>query len=376
MRIVIITLGIYPLQTGGVELHSYHHLQKLLERGHEVVCFTKRRKWDNPAEASKSYPVHVIGFAAPILGPVSFLIGASIRLLAMRDNVDVVHVHYATYFLIPAYILRLLTGTPYISSCRGSDLIYGSRHPTWRRLQTFLLRRSSFVTGLSSQMNRILTEEYRLPEKQILTLPNVIDDEEIERISSVPYARRSSSKIVFLGNLKPVKDPMTTVRAFKLLTEKMADVELVLIGDGPTRTEILEFARENGIEKRVVLKGAIPHLDALRELSSADALVISSVSEGSPNVAVEAMALGVPIVATGVGGIMDLVINGRNGLLAPPKSPEKLADAMYRVLSNKCLAHSIIEEGRRKAEKLTWKNLILAYENLYKSAAQDSRGAC
>src|SRR5437899_8821127 len=96
----------------------------LLAKGDRVICITKKRAGDEFHESTSDYPVAALGSGSAIVGPFEFLILASLRLLRMRRQIQVVHVQYATYFLIPAYIFGLLTRRPFIASCWGSDLIY------------------------------------------------------------------------------------------------------------------------------------------------------------------------------------------------------------------------------------------------------------
>jgi glycosyltransferase involved in cell wall biosynthesis len=91
-------------------------------------------------------------------------------------------------------------------------------------------------------------------------------------------------------------------------------------------------------------------------------------SEGNPNVVIEAMALGIPVVGTSVGGLRDLVIQGETGMLVEPQSPKRLADALYTILNDSELAHSITVSAKRKVAKYTWATLTSAYESLYARA--------
>jgi glycosyltransferase involved in cell wall biosynthesis len=368
LKIAIVTLGIYPIHTGGVELHSWKLLAMLLAKGDKVICITKKRTGDEFHETTSEYPVVSLGSGSAIVGPFEFLVSASLRLLRMRRQIEVVHVQYATYFLIPAYFFGLLTGRPFIASCRGSDLIYWSRHWFWKRAQRFLLENAAYVSAVSSQMASILVDQYHLSPKKVVIIPNAVDEEEINRIPKDSPERSKLKRVIFLGNLRAVKDPLAAIEAFRLLNRSMKDTELLVVGDGPLKKQAMEYVRTTGISDSVVFKGMVSHSEALKLLNSSDALVISSLSEGNPNVVIEAMALGIPVVGTSVGGLRDLVIQGETGMLVEPQSPKRLADALYTILNDSELAHSITVSAKRKVAKYTWATLTSAYESLYARA--------
>ena len=332
-----------------------------------VICITKKRAGDEFHETTGDYPVASLGAGSAVVGPFEFLISASLSLLRMRRQVQVVHVQYATYFLIPAYIFGLLTGKPFIASCRGSDLIYWSRHWFWKHAQKFLLHNAAFVSAVSSQMASILINEYHLPPNKVVIIPNAVDEEEINRISKYRSEKSTMKRIIFLGNLRPVKDPLTAIEAFRLLNQSMKDTELLVVGDGPLRKQASEYVKTTRISDSVVFKGMVSHEEALKLLSSSDALLIS-LSEGYPNVVIEAMALGIPVVGTSVGGMRDLVIQGETGMLVEPRSPRRLADALYAILDDSELSHSITASAKHKVSQYTWETLTSAYESLYAKA--------
>jgi len=371
LRIAIVTLGIYPIQIGGVEVLTYKQLEKLRKRGHKVFVITKKAPNDKRVEASDSYPVHRVGSMFPFVGQVLFLAAATFLLIRMRRSLDVVQVQYASYFTIPPFVLRLMSGVPYIVSCVGSDLLRWGRLGLWSRILRVLLLNASYVTALSTELRDVLVEEFRLPVGEVIVLPPPFDEAEVLATPRVPAT--SGKKVIFVGNLKPVKDPMTALRAFANLHRRMPDSMMVFVGDGPCRMEMEGFVTEQGLQANVAIRGSVAHEAALKEIADSDLLVMSSLSEGGPIAAMEAMALGVPVVGTNVGGLRDLVATGTSGLLVNPGAPEELAEAMYKVLASRTLAERFVAEASKRIAGRSWTNLVAHYEDLYARAVIQNR---
>jgi glycosyltransferase involved in cell wall biosynthesis len=138
----------------------------------------------------------------------------------------------------------------------------------------------------------------------------------------LPTDRR---RILFVGNLLPVKGPTFLAAAFKQLAD-LQDVNVVFVGSGS------EVARLPAGERLFVV-GARPHEEIPLWMNACDALCLPSLSEGLPNVALEAMACGLPVIASRVGGVPEVVRDGTNGFLVPPSDPVALADALRLALA-------------------------------------------
>lgn len=174
-----------------------------------------------------------------------------------------------------------------------------------------------------------------------------------------------------MGRFFRVKDHPTLVRAFAVVHRQFPEARLVLVGGGG---KIGQVEREK-IEKMIAeldIGGAVQILEPTDRpemfFNGFDLFVLPSLSEGCSNVLLEAMACGLPIVATNVGGNPELIKEGVNGLLVPPSAPEDLAGAMIRLIQNEELKSRFSEAGRRIAcEKFSMENCVREYEELYSS---------
>jgi glycosyltransferase involved in cell wall biosynthesis len=175
-------------------------------------------------------------------------------------------------------------------------------------------------------------------EARTIVIPNAIDAQ------AVPRTRRSRGlpQLVAVGRLKAPKDFVTLVRAVAELPEEPC--ELLIVGEGPDRPALEAEIERLGLDGRVRLlgeRGDVPEL-----LAGAEAFVLSSASEGMPISVLEAMAAGLPVVASRVGGVPELVADGETGLLVPPGRPESLAEALGRLIADPELRHRLGDAGR------------------------------
>jgi glycosyltransferase involved in cell wall biosynthesis len=225
-------------------------------------------------------------------------------------------------------------GFPFAADVLGSDvnILFNNR----RRKQQILraLRASRVVFAKSQALQTRLAAE---------GIDSVIDYNGIDRERFRPCDRTEACaalglptdrrRILFVGNLVPVKGPTSLAAAFKQLVD-LRDVDLVLVGSG---SEAARLPAGN----RFFVVGARPHEEIPLWMNACDVLCLPSLSEGLPNVALEAMACGLPVIASRVGGVPEVVRDGTNGLLVPPSDPRALADALRRAFTTKWDRESI-----------------------------------
>jgi glycogen(starch) synthase len=174
---------------------------------------------------------------------------------------------------------------------------------------------------------------------------------------------RGRPRVVFLGRLVRSKGVDTLVQAVARL--RAQEAEVVLVGDGPARAEVEAAARRLGVSERVHVTGFVPHDRTPAVLASADLLVLPSFYEELGTVLVEALQVGLPTVATRVGGVPEVVEHERNGLLVAPGDPDALARAIDRVLADADLAARLSAGARERAPEYDWDRVADAVRALY-----------
>jgi glycosyltransferase involved in cell wall biosynthesis len=168
-----------------------------------------------------------------------------------------------------------------------------------------------------------------------------------------------------IGRMVPVKDQRSLINAIALLREGGVDCSAVLVGDGPLRGELQRYAAERGVESYVHFAGE--RHDVHEIIRAFDVFALVSISEGLSNTTMEAMASGIPVVATRVGGADELVVDGTTGRLVPPSSPTALADALKSLLQDERRRAAFGAAARERMEgEFGLSRMISNYEQLYR----------
>ena len=234
---------------------------------------------------------------------------------------------------------------------------------------------SRFVT-VSRDLNRWLVDEVRIPERKVRTIYNGVDTTRFTPGDRVAARRTLDippdwSVVGTVGRLDPVKDQAGLIRAFAATTASRPSV-LLIVGDGPLRPELDALRRELGLGERVRLLGErqdIPHV-----LQALDCFVLPSVGEGISNAILEAMATALPVVATRVGGNVELVEDGETGLLVQVRQPEALVRALDCYLGDPAIARKHGAAARARAEReFGLERMLTGYGDLYHSLVGEWR---
>jgi glycosyltransferase involved in cell wall biosynthesis len=286
-----------------------------------------------------------------------------------EQQVDLVHAHQYTPF---AY--TLLSGVarkrpPVIFTEHGR--FYPDR-VSWKRrwLNRLLLRKNDRLIGVGQAVRRALTEIERLPATQTEVIYNgiaqsAVDPDARRRVRRELGASSETFVIIHVARLDPIKNHRLALEALQKLAERHADVQLWIVGDGPERASIETWRQELQLEAHVKLWGE--RRDVPKLLSAADAAILTSHSEGIPLVLIEAMAAGLPIVATDVGGVSEIVIAGEQGSLVAAGDAAALAAELHLLAGDLPLRQRLGRAGRERAELFTEDRMIESYGRLYRS---------
>ncbi len=183
--------------------------------------------------------------------------------------------------------------------------------------------------------------------------------------SDVQAEQLAPGTFVFVGRLTEAKDLPTAIAALELVPA----ARLVIVGDGPDRAELERAAAGSEAAGRIEFRGSLPRDAALQVVAGAEAGLLSSAWENLPHSAVEALSVGVPMVATAVGGVPEVVQDGENGLLVPPGRPDELAAAMRRVLEETGLRERLAARAKPSVEAISSDEIYGRLEALLAEAA-------
>lgn len=278
---------------------------------------------------------------------VVFLQSAVLARSAARDGVDQVHAHFAGHPATAAWIVHRLTGIPFSFTAHANDLFVAPA----------LLERKAgdarFVIAISEYNRRVLHE--RSPGS--IRVEVVHCGVDLERFNATRPGARDPDLVVCVASLSAKKGHAHLIDALALLAERRPEIVLELVGDGPEREPILRRARDRGVAERVRVLGARSSRDVQAILNRAGAFVLPSIRlpsgrmEGIPVALMEAMASGVPVVASRLSGIPELVHDEVTGLLVEPGDPQALAAALARILEDHALAAGLATRARELVER-------------------------
>jgi L-malate glycosyltransferase len=283
--------------------------------------------------------------------------------VARSERLEVLHAHYAVPFAhVAASLARGLgeSGPVTVATLHGTDVSIHGREPAQRRLLSESLRGLAAVTTVSHDHARLARHLFALSEPP-LVIPNFID---ITRFKPTQSPHRDRPRIVHVSNFRRVKDPRSLAHVFLAVRERI-DAELWLVGDGPSLPALREMLSEARAEDAVRFFGATA--DVATILREADLLLMTSVVESFCVAAAEAMACGIPVVATRVGGLGELVGDGASGRLFRVGAHAEAADAVAELLAHPSLRRRVGSAARRHAARFASERIVPRYESLYRN---------
>jgi glycosyltransferase involved in cell wall biosynthesis len=229
-------------------------------------------------------------------------------------------------------------------------------YPRWHwKVQRILQSAAQMIVVPSASAAAVARDWAGVPQEKIVVIPNAVDPREFSVRS--PTAGR---RVGFIGRLDPIKRIPDLVKAISFLPQ---DVRLDIFGEGSDHGEISAEISSLNLRQRVALRGEVQTpIEALAEF---DLLVLPSDAEGFGLVLIEAMAAGVPVIGTNVPGIRDVIVDGVNGLLSPPRNPRALADAIERIFFDAPLREKLIAGGKQSVwERFDWDVVYGQYRSL------------
>ena len=376
-------------------------LQRLRAAGHEVEVFTSAykgagdqvfagipvhrfryffRRWENLTH-EETAPDRMRRSLLYRLMPFWFVSAGMIAIwrLARRRSYDVIHVHWPlplALFGWAAQRARRARPTPIVTTFYGVELRWvKSALKPLKRFIAWAARRSARVVAISSYTAAELQELVDVPVDVIPYTAALPAPESRTRTAGgggVPT-------VLFVGRLVERKGVTHLIEAVARLRERSLRLEVV--GDGPERPRLEALAHSRGVADRVMFRGKISDAELRRAYAAADVFVLPSVldargdTEGLGVVLLEAMNYAVPVIASRIGGIVDIVADGETGLLVPPGDETALASALERVLSDPALARRLGEAGReRLAERFNWDAITARWDAVYRSLARSREG--
>lgn len=277
------------------------------------------------------------------------------------------------------FIAARLAGVPHIITRHvaiSHHLISEFRKKMYIFFDNFAIKSAAKVVTVSKAVEDDLVATQGIDRSKILTIVNGVD---LRRFSEVNMYAKTKIRMEFgidektqvvgmIAQLSYWKGIPYFLRAIPLILSKCSNVMFLMIGDGPERKKLETMVEELGVSSYVIFAGFRRDISDI--ISAIDISVLSSLREGLPLAILESMAMGKPIVATDVGGVSELVLNGKTGFLVPPRDSCALANAIIELFEDKEKARQFGKVGRKHVEQnFNLSQMIKRYENLYTQIA-------
>jgi glycosyltransferase involved in cell wall biosynthesis len=340
---VLIVSGIWPPDVGGPATHAPEVAEYLRARGHEVEVLTTAGAPPEP----RPYPVRWIPRTLPPLR--RYARGARMAAGAAQ-RADVV---YSTGMIGRTRLGALAGRAPRVVKLTGDPAyeravrygltalpldsfqrLQGVRAGVLKAVRDLALSGAAMYLCPSESLKRIASRWHLVDPERIHVLPNPVSPPDL------PDREGLRQRHSFTGPTVVVAGRLVRQKALGVALEALGECEgvgLVLVGEGPERTALEALARERGLEGRTRFLGAQPREVVFELLAAADAVLLSSSWENFPHAVVEGLATGTPVIATAVGGVVEVVQDGVNGLLVPAQDPASLASAIRRFFDDEAL---------------------------------------
>jgi len=346
----------------GGEAQALMLARGLAERGHEILFVCQ----PGSVISERSKPLDIKVVELRMLGEFDLLAVARLSQIIKSFHPEVIHLHDSHAHALGGLAGRI-TGAGLIVVSRRVDFPVNIK---WN----FLKRKKylSLTNHFIAVSNRVREELIAagISEEKVSVVYSGIDLGKFRNLGSSDYVydefgmRRGEFLIGSVAALAPHKDHITFLRAAKQVLDRFPQSRFILVGEGELEGELKREVKDLSISESVIFTGF--RKDVGNIVSILDIFVISSYLEGLCTSLLDAMLLGIPIVATDVGGIPEIIHNGVNGILVPPRDPKALADAICHLLSDEGLRGSLSESGRRVVKNFDIGRTITLTESLYR----------
>lgn len=393
LKVLLVSTS-FPIASGSQSGIFVEHLAHYLSKQHSLMVLTPDDNHNNQSRQTKktqTYALKLFRYAPKkwqILAhqpggiPValkmkpwlSFLIPLFIwalffSLLKQARHVQIIHANWSVIGML-AGIAGFIMRKPVITTARGSDITRIRQSRIDRLITMLCLVSNRYVICVSESIHNELCLHYPFARDKLKIIHNGVD----QALLDIHRHAKSTShplKLITVGNLIQSKSINTIISA-------MAECDnciLTIVGDGSELQQLKAQTRHAGIEERVIFKGALAQQIVFTELAKADVFILASKSEGRPNVVIEAMAAGLPVIVSKIDAVTSFIKADKTGLLFDVGDPHQLAQGIQQLMNNPELRLTLGEAGRQYIvnQKLTWENCAGHYSELYFNAVDSDK---
>jgi len=368
---------------GGTEIAAYNLAVNMANRGNMIDVFTTSIDSNNSVEVYPNMNVHRHGTSLKIASA-----NPSIKLIynPLNYDMDLVHAHSPIpYSDLPALLYSKRKKLPFILTYQfdgietGGSFIRNAGVSIYNKLFIHRVLNSADVIIATTKSYAEKSPFLRGYMDKIVVIPNGINIDEV----STPLNRQESREkldlptdqqiILFFGSLVEYKGPDVLLKAFKLVKKEFSSVKLIFAGRGHMISQLKTMTKQMDLEEDVIFTGFVEDGDKPAYYKSADIFCLPSttMAESFGIVNLEAMAAGIPIVSSNMGGIPDVVKHGENGLLAKPYDVKMVAENLIKLLKDDEMRKEMGEKGLKMIKNYSWDKITIETEKLYKKTLEN-----
>ena len=347
----------YPV-IGGIETWTKNIAERLAEKAEIFIVTGKVKSQPNKEKFNRVKVWRTSLFtlsnlsASPIIYSLSLLPFIFFKSLSLikKEKIDILHCQgFLSSFL--GFLLSKLTGTPYIVTVQRLE-------KKGNPLKEMVYREASCCIGASRAVRGYFEA---VGAKSIEVIPNGID---LARFEGLDRKEHEGFVVVTVARLEKVKGIEYLIKAFSRC-DLLGRSHLLIIGDGSERKNLESLSVKLGLTGKVKFLGQIPNERIPAYLMCADCFCLPSLKEGFGIAILEAQAAGIPVIGTKVGGILDLIEDGKTGILVEPKNPEAIAQAVMKISSEPEMASHLVQNAKNNLIKYDWGNISQQVFNIY-----------
>ena len=373
MRILTLIYEFPPIGGGGGRA-AYDICKGLAACGHQVTVLTAHmqglpfKEFKDGIRLVRISSLRRDAFGASFSTMLAYILAgvwAGLRLIRL-DRPDIIHTHFAVPSGALAWALSILTGIPYILTAHLGDVPGGVPEKTgkwFRWVEPFtrpIWKRARKVIAVSEHTRQLALKHYPV---SVMVIHNGAD---VQHLSPPKIKVNIPPRLVFAGRFVPQKNPLVIIQTLSRL--KDLDWHCSLLGDGPMLEDVKREIEETGMGERFHLPGWVTPEIVLEHFLQSDILFMPSLSEGLPVVGVQALATGLAIVASDIGGFLDLVDNQKNGFLVDAHDIPAFSNALRGIISNPETLLRFRQASVEKSRQFDLQKIVEQYQSILHDA--------
>jgi len=345
---------------------------ELAARGHEIhfISYAVPVRMTEARERIHFHEVEMLRYPLFDHLPYTLALATMMYNVAISESLDLLHVHYAIPHSVSAYLARAMSAKrrlPFVTTLHGTDITLVGMDRSYLPITRFSIEQSDAVTAISEYLRQVTQREFEI-QRPVEVIPNFVNCDVFQpgdgKSRRQEFAAGNEKVVVHLSNFRPVKRVPDVVAIFELIRRQIP-AKLLLIGDGPDRATAEWLVREKGLTDDVVFLGKQNQVHEL--LNAADVLLLPSDLESFGLAALEAMACGVPVVCSRVGGVPEVIQDGVEGYLVEPRNVQAMAERALDILTVPERREQMGKGARQRAlRQFCSTKIIPLYEKLYR----------